>query len=184
MKVRKKEIKVPNRLPKLKLNLLPSSIQAVGLDSSTAPHKSFSSGTCVSCLAGKVGDWYNPGSCTDCAGGTYSTDGTQECIGCGTGQFSGLGSGSCTDCAAGKHLNTKTTGDETSACTTCATGKYSGTAAEICTACEAGKRLVEGATGDEVRKVNAETFERSNVRTLLTLAPHPPHQTTPGVCVR
>ena len=97
-------------------------------DSIWLPEPSGSTPTPTPCPAGMHG---SPGSCEQCAAGTWSSAGSSSCTGCGAGKWSSAGSSSCSNISAGCYGTSAS-----SKCPNkCAAGSYSSAGSGSCTQC-------------------------------------------------
>ena len=108
-----------------------------------------SQGDCDICSAGKYTNGIDITICSDCGGGTYSSNDRSQCLDCPAGKFvaaaAGLSVANCQNCAAGTF---SVQGSGT--CTACPPGTFSNAAAaNTCTDCPLGTFAADQGTPTE-----------------------------------
>lgn len=78
---------------------------------------------CTSCPSGKSKSAVADVDCTQCAAGTYATEGEASCTTCTSGSYSLIGAAACEPCPSGRYL--QTAGTSVEACVLCAIGSWS-----------------------------------------------------------
>ena len=110
------------------------------------------SGACQACPAGKYKDFVGNAGCSDCAAGTFASEGQATCDECEAGRFATAGAGTCDPCPAGRYsLNPAATSLDS--CVLCPIGTWGNTAAaslmSACVPCVSGSTTALPAADSE-----------------------------------